>query len=134
MCNLYLFCLFFQVVTLMNVDLLRHQQCWKEGLNCLRIGFATLQAQVYLYKSLQVSFFDSLYTAYVLCYILCTGFQVWWHAGMAPALEPPALQGSWTPVPEGIRSSEQELAWNTNRPHFQVSEWTLALPHIYSII
>lgn len=54
----HLFGLGFQVVTLMNVDLLRHQQRWKDGLNSLRIGFATLQAQVYLYKSLPVSLFD----------------------------------------------------------------------------
>ncbi|XP_047450013.1 cytoplasmic dynein 2 heavy chain 1 isoform X3 [Mugil cephalus] len=34
-----------KVVTLMNVDLLRHQQRWKDGLQDLRIGFATLEAQ-----------------------------------------------------------------------------------------
>ncbi|XP_029699181.1 cytoplasmic dynein 2 heavy chain 1 isoform X3 [Takifugu rubripes] len=34
-----------KVLTLMNVDLLKHQQRWKDGLNGLRIGFATLQAQ-----------------------------------------------------------------------------------------
>ncbi|XP_077466766.1 cytoplasmic dynein 2 heavy chain 1 isoform X1 [Stigmatopora argus] len=34
-----------KVVTLMNVDLLRHQQRWKEGLQDLRTGFATLEAQ-----------------------------------------------------------------------------------------
>ncbi|XP_037123246.1 cytoplasmic dynein 2 heavy chain 1 isoform X1 [Syngnathus acus] len=34
-----------KVVTLMNVDLLRHQQRWKEGLQELRTGFATLEAQ-----------------------------------------------------------------------------------------
>ncbi|KAI3354358.1 hypothetical protein L3Q82_018881, partial [Scortum barcoo] len=33
------------VVTLMNVDLLRHQQRWKDGLQDLRTGFATLEAQ-----------------------------------------------------------------------------------------
>uniref|UniRef100_A0AAQ5XWU4 Dynein heavy chain tail domain-containing protein n=1 Tax=Amphiprion ocellaris TaxID=80972 RepID=A0AAQ5XWU4_AMPOC len=33
------------VVTLMNVDLLRHQQRWKDGLQELRTGFATLEAQ-----------------------------------------------------------------------------------------
>lgn len=37
-----------QVVTLMNVDLLRHQQRWKDGLQDLRTGFATLEAQVLL--------------------------------------------------------------------------------------
>lgn len=36
----------FQVVTLINVDLLRHQQQWKDGLQDLRTGFATLEAQV----------------------------------------------------------------------------------------
>lgn len=30
----------------MNVDLLRHQQRWKDGLQELRTGFATLEAQV----------------------------------------------------------------------------------------
>lgn len=49
----------FQVLTLMNVDLLKHQQRWKDGLNGLRIGFATLQAQVYLF--IQSSFLDSLF-------------------------------------------------------------------------
>uniref|UniRef100_A0A3Q2VKF8 Cytoplasmic dynein 2 heavy chain 1 n=1 Tax=Haplochromis burtoni TaxID=8153 RepID=A0A3Q2VKF8_HAPBU len=34
-----------KVVTLMNVDLLRHQQRWKDGLQELRAGFATLEAQ-----------------------------------------------------------------------------------------
>uniref|UniRef100_A0A3P8WNV8 Cytoplasmic dynein 2 heavy chain 1 n=1 Tax=Cynoglossus semilaevis TaxID=244447 RepID=A0A3P8WNV8_CYNSE len=34
-----------KVVTLMNVDLLRHQQRWKDGLQELRMGFATLEAQ-----------------------------------------------------------------------------------------
>ncbi|XP_055023019.1 cytoplasmic dynein 2 heavy chain 1 [Boleophthalmus pectinirostris] len=34
-----------KVVTLMNVDLLRHQQRWKEGLQDLRTGFAVLEAQ-----------------------------------------------------------------------------------------
>ncbi|KAF0030538.1 hypothetical protein F2P81_017269 [Scophthalmus maximus] len=33
------------VVTLMNVDLLKHQQRWKDGLQDLRMGFATLEAQ-----------------------------------------------------------------------------------------
>lgn len=32
----------------MNVDLLRHQQRWKDGLQELRTGFATLEAQVLL--------------------------------------------------------------------------------------
>jgi len=35
-----------QVVTLMNVDLLRQQHRWKDGLQDLRTGFATLEAQV----------------------------------------------------------------------------------------
>ncbi|KAA8593993.1 hypothetical protein FQN60_004827, partial [Etheostoma spectabile] len=34
-----------EVVTLLNVDLLRHQQRWKDGLQDLRTGFATLEAQ-----------------------------------------------------------------------------------------
>ncbi|XP_029026743.1 cytoplasmic dynein 2 heavy chain 1 isoform X2 [Betta splendens] len=34
-----------KVVTLMNVDLLRHQQQWKDGLQDLRTGFATFEAQ-----------------------------------------------------------------------------------------
>ncbi|KAM9852784.1 cytoplasmic dynein 2 heavy chain 1 isoform 4-T4 [Aulostomus maculatus] len=34
-----------KVVSLMNVDLLRHQQRWKDGLQELRTGFATLEAQ-----------------------------------------------------------------------------------------
>uniref|UniRef100_A0A8C8DIA2 Dynein cytoplasmic 2 heavy chain 1 n=1 Tax=Oryzias sinensis TaxID=183150 RepID=A0A8C8DIA2_9TELE len=34
-----------KVVGLMNVDLLRHQQRWKDGLQELRTGFATLEAQ-----------------------------------------------------------------------------------------
>ncbi|XP_028320044.1 cytoplasmic dynein 2 heavy chain 1 isoform X2 [Gouania willdenowi] len=34
-----------KVVTLMNVDLLRHQQRWKDGLQELRTGIATLEAQ-----------------------------------------------------------------------------------------
>uniref|UniRef100_A0A7N6BYS7 Dynein heavy chain tail domain-containing protein n=1 Tax=Anabas testudineus TaxID=64144 RepID=A0A7N6BYS7_ANATE len=34
-----------KVVTLMNVDLLRHQLQWKDGLQDLRTGFATLEAQ-----------------------------------------------------------------------------------------
>ncbi|XP_068612804.1 cytoplasmic dynein 2 heavy chain 1 isoform X2 [Brachionichthys hirsutus] len=34
-----------KVVTLTNVDLLRHQQRWKDGLQDLRTGFATLEAQ-----------------------------------------------------------------------------------------
>ncbi|KAK6296186.1 hypothetical protein J4Q44_G00338990 [Coregonus suidteri] len=34
-----------KVVTLMTVDLLRHQQRWKDGLQELRTGFATLEAQ-----------------------------------------------------------------------------------------
>ncbi|KAI5098641.1 cytoplasmic dynein 2 heavy chain 1, partial [Silurus meridionalis] len=34
-----------KVVTLMGVDLLRHQQRWKEGLQELRAGFATIEAQ-----------------------------------------------------------------------------------------
>uniref|UniRef100_A0A3Q3WZD5 Cytoplasmic dynein 2 heavy chain 1 n=1 Tax=Mola mola TaxID=94237 RepID=A0A3Q3WZD5_MOLML len=34
-----------KVVTLMNVDLLRHQQRWKDGLQDLRTGFATLEAK-----------------------------------------------------------------------------------------
>ncbi|KAM4743047.1 cytoplasmic dynein 2 heavy chain 1 isoform 3-T4 [Anableps anableps] len=33
------------VVTLMNVDLLKHQERWKDGLQELRTGFATLEAQ-----------------------------------------------------------------------------------------
>lgn len=57
----------------MNVDLLRHQQRWKEGLNGLRIGFATVQAQVYLYKNSPLSFFASLYSMQYK-YILCIGF------------------------------------------------------------
>lgn len=52
---------------------------------------------------------------------VCVGFQVWWHAGMASALEPSALQGSGTPVPDGTGGSEQEPPWNTHRPHLQVS-------------
>lgn len=51
----------------MNVDLLRHQQRWKEGLNGLRIGFATLQAQVYLNKNFPLSFFDNLYSINIFC-------------------------------------------------------------------
>lgn len=43
----------------MNVDLLRHQQRWKEGLNGLRVGFATLQAQVSLHKNFPFSVFDT---------------------------------------------------------------------------
>ena len=35
-----------QVGLLMNVDLLRHQQRWKDGLQELRTGFATLETQV----------------------------------------------------------------------------------------
>lgn len=57
----------------MNVDLLRHQQRWKEGLNGLRIGFATLQAQVYLHKNIPLSLFDSLHSMQKE-YILCIGF------------------------------------------------------------
>uniref|UniRef100_H3AMW9 Uncharacterized protein n=1 Tax=Latimeria chalumnae TaxID=7897 RepID=H3AMW9_LATCH len=34
-----------KVVTLMNVDLLRHQQRWKDGLQELRTGFSTLELQ-----------------------------------------------------------------------------------------
>ncbi|KAM9801492.1 cytoplasmic dynein 2 heavy chain 1 [Neosynchiropus ocellatus] len=34
-----------KVVTLMNVNLLRHQQRWKDGLQDLRTGIATLEAQ-----------------------------------------------------------------------------------------
>ncbi|XP_056138994.1 cytoplasmic dynein 2 heavy chain 1 [Lampris incognitus] len=34
-----------KVVTVMNVDLLRHQQCWKDTLLELRTGFATLETQ-----------------------------------------------------------------------------------------
>ncbi|XP_056467776.1 cytoplasmic dynein 2 heavy chain 1 isoform X1 [Gadus chalcogrammus] len=34
-----------KVVLLMNVDLLRHQQRWKDGLQELRTGFATLETQ-----------------------------------------------------------------------------------------
>ncbi|KAG7470921.1 hypothetical protein MATL_G00119020 [Megalops atlanticus] len=34
-----------KVVTLMNVDLLRHQQRWKDGLQELRTGFAALESQ-----------------------------------------------------------------------------------------
>ncbi|CAL8361611.1 unnamed protein product [Merluccius merluccius] len=34
-----------KVVILMNVDLLRHQQRWKDGLQELRTGFATLESQ-----------------------------------------------------------------------------------------
>ncbi|XP_067363243.1 cytoplasmic dynein 2 heavy chain 1-like isoform X1 [Channa argus] len=34
-----------KVVTLMNVDLLKHKQQWKDGLQDLRTGFATLEAQ-----------------------------------------------------------------------------------------
>ncbi|XP_075905861.1 cytoplasmic dynein 2 heavy chain 1 [Nelusetta ayraudi] len=34
-----------KVETLMNVDLLRHQQRWKDGLQELRTGFATLESQ-----------------------------------------------------------------------------------------
>ncbi|KAJ3590899.1 hypothetical protein NHX12_008847 [Muraenolepis orangiensis] len=34
-----------KVVTLMNVDLLRHQQRWKDGLQELRAGMATLETQ-----------------------------------------------------------------------------------------
>ncbi|XP_058489723.1 dynein cytoplasmic 2 heavy chain 1 isoform X2 [Solea solea] len=34
-----------KVVSLMNVDLLKHQQRWKDGLQDLRMGFATLEAQ-----------------------------------------------------------------------------------------
>lgn len=56
------------------------------------------------------------------------GFQVWWHAGVASALEPSAIQGSWTPVPDRTRSSEQEPAWNTHRSHFQVSAHTFSCP------
>lgn len=37
-----------QVETLMNVDLLRHQQRWKDGLQELRTGFATLESQVWI--------------------------------------------------------------------------------------
>lgn len=35
-----------QVVGLMGVDLLRQQQRWKDGLQDLRTGFATLESQV----------------------------------------------------------------------------------------
>lgn len=41
-----LFCLTFQVVVLMNVDLLRQQQRWKDGLQELRTGLASVEAQV----------------------------------------------------------------------------------------
>nr|XP_023648221.1 cytoplasmic dynein 2 heavy chain 1 isoform X1 [Paramormyrops kingsleyae]XP_023648222.1 cytoplasmic dynein 2 heavy chain 1 isoform X1 [Paramormyrops kingsleyae] len=34
-----------KVMTLMNIDLLRHQQRWKDDLQDLRTGFATLEAQ-----------------------------------------------------------------------------------------
>lgn len=57
---------------------------------------------------------------------MCVGFQVWWHAGMASALEPSALQGSGTPVPDGTGGSEQEPPWNTHRPHLQVSAHTFS--------
>lgn len=40
-----------QVETLMNVDLLRHQQRWKDGLQELRTGFATLESQVWILLS-----------------------------------------------------------------------------------
>lgn len=59
---------------------------------------------------------------------VCIGFQVWWLAGMASALEPSAIQGSWTPVPDGTGGFEQEPAWNTHRPHFQVSAHTFSCP------
>lgn len=59
----------------MNVDLLRHQQRWKEGLNGLRVGFATLQAQVSLHNNFTFSVFDSLGTINVfgVCGV-CVGF------------------------------------------------------------
>lgn len=60
--------LVFQVVTLMNVDLLRHQQRWKESLNGLRIGFATLQVQVCIYTHTRISHCLSL-IAYTVCSI-----------------------------------------------------------------
>ncbi|KAK5608849.1 Cytoplasmic dynein 2 heavy chain 1 [Crenichthys baileyi] len=42
-----------KVVTLMNVDLLRHQQRWKDGLQELRTGFATLEAQGFRYDDMR---------------------------------------------------------------------------------
>ena len=38
--------LFEQVVVLMNIDLLRQQQRWKDGLQELRTGLANVAAQV----------------------------------------------------------------------------------------
>lgn len=55
------------------------------------------------------------------CLCLCLGLPVWRHAGMASALEPSAVQGPRTPVPDRTGSSEQEPAGDTHRPHFQVS-------------
>ncbi|MFT7803200.1 cytoplasmic dynein 2 heavy chain 1 [Arapaima gigas] len=43
-----------KVVSLMNVDLLRHQQRWKDGLQDLRTGFATLEAQGFRPDDMQV--------------------------------------------------------------------------------
>lgn len=63
-----------QVVTLMNVDLLRHQQRWKDGLQDLRTGFATLEAQVlitvrgiYVFAAgLHVIFYQHTFTEYII--------------------------------------------------------------------
>lgn len=49
----------------MNVDLLRHQQRWKDGLQDLRTGFATLEAQVSItvkYISVFAAGFHGIFT------------------------------------------------------------------------
>lgn len=45
----------------MDVDLLRHQQRWKDGLQDLRIGFATLQSQVLITVKRMYVFATSLH-------------------------------------------------------------------------
>lgn len=63
-----------------------------------------------------------------VCVFVSLGLQVWWHAGMASALEPSAVQSSWTPVSDWAGSTEQELARNTHWSHFQVSAQNFTCP------
>lgn len=63
-----------------------------------------------------------------MCAFVSVGLQVWWHAGMASALEPSAVQSSWTPVSDWAGSTEQELARNTHWSHFQVSAQNFTCP------
>lgn len=85
-----------QVVCLMGVDLLRQQQRWKDGLQDLRTGFATLESQVRMVlisKGFRADpvFLKTFITLYVCVQGLRTGdMKAWrqhWNHQLYKALE-----------------------------------------------